>query len=60
MRNKFLTKILGATLGLAMAIGVGVGVANYNNKAVKVTLLFETVKVPVAVLLLEFCVVLSK
>lgn len=35
MRNKFLTKILGATLGLAMAIGVGVGVANYNNKAVK-------------------------
>ena len=32
MKNKFLTKILGATLGLAMAIGVGVGVVNYNNK----------------------------
>ena len=35
MRNKFLTKILGATLGLAMAIGVGVGVANYSNKIVR-------------------------
>ena len=34
MRNKFLTKILGATLGLAMAIGVGVGVAA-NNKTAK-------------------------
>ena len=34
MRNKFLTKILGATLGLTMAIGVGVGVAA-NNKAAK-------------------------
>ena len=33
MRNKFLTKILGATLGLAMAIGVGVGVAANNNAA---------------------------
>ena len=30
--NKLLTKIVGATLGLAMAIGVGVGVAN-NKKA---------------------------
>ena len=28
MRNKFLTKILGTTLGLAMAIGVGVGVGS--------------------------------
>lgn len=35
MRNKFLTKILGATLGLAMAVGVGVGVANYNNREAK-------------------------
>ena len=35
MRNKFLTRILGATLGLAMAIGVGVGVAT-NNKVVPV------------------------
>ena len=34
MRNKFLTKILGATLGLAMAIGVGVGVANYNSSRI--------------------------
>ena len=33
MKNKFLTKILGATLGLAMAIGVGVGVAANNNAA---------------------------
>ena len=33
MRNKFLTKILGATLGLAMAIGVGVGVAANNRVA---------------------------
>ena len=32
MRNKFLTKILGATLGLALVVGVGVGVANYNNR----------------------------
>ena len=32
MRNKFLTKILGVTLGLAMAIGVGVGVARFNSK----------------------------
>ena len=31
---KLITKIVGATLGLAMAVGVGVGVANYNNKAV--------------------------
>lgn len=35
MRNKFLTKILGTTLGIAMAIGVGVGVANYNKTAQK-------------------------
>ena len=34
MKNKFLTKILGATLGLAMAIGVGVGVVA-NNKVAK-------------------------
>ena len=33
MRNKFLTKILGATLGLAMAIGVGIGVAANNKQA---------------------------
>ena len=33
MRNKFLTKILGATVGLAMAIGVGVGVAANNKPA---------------------------
>lgn len=30
---KLITKIVGATLGLAMAIGVGVGVANNNRKA---------------------------
>ena len=29
---KLITKIVGATLGLAMAIGVGVGVSNYSNK----------------------------
>ena len=32
--NKLLTKIVGATLGLAMAIGVGVGVANTKTKPV--------------------------
>ena len=32
---KLITKIVGATLGLAMALGVGVGVANNNNKVVK-------------------------
>ena len=35
MRNKFLTKILGATLGLALAVGVSVGVAN-NREAKEV------------------------
>ena len=32
---KLITKIVGATLGLAMAIGVGLGVANFNNKVAK-------------------------
>lgn len=35
MRNKFLTKILGATLGIAMAIGVGAGVASFVNREAK-------------------------
>ena len=30
---KLITKIVGATLGLAMAVGVGVGVAANNRKA---------------------------
>ena len=33
MRNKFLTKILGATLGLALAVGVGAGVTANNRVA---------------------------
>lgn len=35
MRNKFLTKVLGATLGIAMAIGVGAGVASFVNREAK-------------------------
>ena len=35
--NKLITKIVGATLGLAMAIGVGVGVANKEAKVVYAT-----------------------
>ena len=34
--NKFLTRIVGATLGFAMAIGVGAGIGAFNNSRVAI------------------------